>query len=292
MGADRDKDGGDEGSEQRPGWWPEGERAGEDPKPARREGSEGLQDPKGSGASKPPRGLSSGRKPSSKYTMFVGVAFLVVILIAFLNLINNEDAGILGNRDDRGWPLASFAVPDALGPIDADANIAQDDCEGSANPCPAGDRRTPACEVDPEGAIRICDYFDKPLAISFWFTRGGDCLPSQDAFDAVAQRRDDEVHFLSIDVRDDKERVVEIVQERGWEVPVGWDRDGAVSNLYRVGGCPTIVLARPGGILHDAKIGAVGERQVDAMIDDLLRASRAAEPRSGGQAQGEGGSGA
>ncbi len=218
--------------------------------------------------------------------MFVGVAFLGVILIALLNLINNEDAGILGDRDDRGRPLASFAVPDALGSVDADANVAQDDCEGSRNPCPADEQRVPACEVEPEGALRVCDFFDKPLAISFWFTRGGDCLPSQDAFDAVARRREDEVNFLSIDVRDDKEAVAEIVRERGWRIPVGWDRDGAVSNLYRVGVCPTVLLARPGGILHEARIrpGNFSEEQIEEMIDDLLGAARAAEPPGGGRA--------
>lgn len=261
-----------EDEERGSGWWPapserDAPHAGGSGRPRR-----------GKPGRRPAGGLSSGRAPSSRYTTFVGVAFLILIVIAFLNLINNDDAGILGNRDDRGWPLASFAVPDALGPIDADANVAQDDCEGSRNPCPEEDRRTPACEVDPAGALRVCDYFDKPLAISFWFTRGGDCLPSQDAFDAVARRRGKEANFLSIDVRDDRERVVEIVRERGWRLPVGIDRDGAVSNLYRVGVCPTIVLARPGGILHDARIGAVDEADVEAMIDGLIRASRAAEP--------------
>ena len=42
-------------------------------------------------------------------------------------------------------------------------------------------------------------YFDKPLAISFWFTRGGDCIPSQDAFDEVASRYAGRVNFLCIE---------------------------------------------------------------------------------------------
>ncbi len=104
-------------------------------------------------------------------------------------------------------------------------------------------------------AIRVCDLFDKPLAISFWFTKGGDCTPSQDAFDAVSRRYGDRVNFLSMNVRDSRETVNQIVEAGGWEVPVGLDPDGAVSNLYRVGGCPTIVLAYPGGILYRAEIG-------------------------------------
>ena len=39
-------------------------------------------------------------------------------------------------------------------------------------------------------------------------------------------------------------------------MPVGYDADGAVSNLYRVGVCPTVAFAYPGGILREAKIGS------------------------------------
>ena len=102
--------------------------------------------------------------------------------------------------------------------------------------------------------IRVCDYFDKPLAISFWFTKGGDCLPTEDAFDRLSDRFP-EVNFLSINVRDDRSKVEQIVHDRGWSVPVGWDRDGAVSNLYRIGVCPSVALAYPGGILARGLIG-------------------------------------
>jgi hypothetical protein len=44
-----------------------------------------------------------------------------------------------------------------------------------------------------------------------------------------------------------------IASEHGWTMPVGYDRDGAVSDLYRVGGCPTVAFAYPGGILDFAK---------------------------------------
>lgn len=212
--------------------------------------------------------------------MFVGLAFVALIVVALLNLLGNDDAGI---ELERGLPLAEFAVPDALSGVDADANVAQDDCDSSRNPCPAGDRRTPACRIDTEGAIRVCDLFDRPLAISFWFTRGGDCIPSQDAFDRVSRRYRGEVNFLSIDVRDDPATVEEVVRERGWTVPVGLDRDGAVSNLYRVGVCPTVVLAYPGGIVYDTAIraGNYSAAELDDLVGRLLAASdrRASEVR-------------
>ena len=57
-------------------------------------------------------------------------------------------------------------------------------------------------------------------------------------------------------MRDDREKVRDGSRERGWEIPVGGDPDGAVSNLYRVGVCPTVALAYPGGILRGALVGS------------------------------------
>jgi hypothetical protein len=57
-------------------------------------------------------------------------------------------------------------------------------------------------------------------------------------------------------------------------MPLGHDRDGAVSNLYRVGGCPTFVYAYPGGILQTATIGELSEAELSANVRRLLRDSR------------------
>jgi hypothetical protein len=78
-------------------------------------------------------------------------------------------------------------------------------------------------------------------------------------------------------VRDDINEVREIVDGRGWSVPVGWDRDGAVSNIYRVGLCPTLALAYPGGILQAARIGtdAFSEAALADSLEVLLEESTA-----------------
>jgi hypothetical protein len=215
------------------------------------------------------------RPKTSRYSLFVGLAFLVVIGVATVNTFTTRDDGILGNGDvDVGAPLPQFAVPDLRGSREGDANVFQDDCGSSSNPC--DDTRTPACQVELSEVIRVCDLFDKPLVISFWFTKGADCLPAQDVVDSVARRYSGQVNFLSIDVRDDREDARAIVSDRGWTIPVGYDADGAVSNLYRVGGCPTVAFAYPGGIFASAKIGTgeLTEQSLSADVDELLRDTR------------------
>jgi hypothetical protein len=97
----------------------------------------------------------------------------------------------------------------------------------------------------------------------------------------VAARYRGRVNFLSIDVRDDADTVKSIIQDHGWSIPVGYDRDGAVSDLYRVGVCPTLAFAYPGGILAFAKIGQLSAPELTKDVERLLHGSweRAAASR-------------
>lgn len=215
-------------------------------------------------------------RPGARYSALVGLAFIGLIVVAAINAARTGEGTILGTEEILGEPVAEFAVPDIRGPLDGDANVGQDDCETSRNPCPADEQRPPACEIKPEGAIRVCDLFDRPLVLSFWFTRGADCLGTQDVFDEVARGYRGRVNFLSVNVRDQRDAVEAIVDERGWAVPVGWDRDGAVSNIFRIGVCPTVVFAFPGGIFESAEIGeeALTTPQLSERVDELIRLSR------------------
>jgi len=214
-----------------------------------------------------------------RYSVAVGLLFLVVIAIATLNTLGGgggeETLGL--DRLPERWPLPEFAVPVAAGGLEGDANVAQDDCESAAVPCPEDARRLPACRIATKGAIRVCDLFSKPLVISFWFTKGGNCAAQQDVVDSVYQRYRGRVNFLSLNVHDDRDTVRELVRRHGWSMPVGYDRDGAVAGLYRVGGCPTFAYAYPGGTLQSAGIGDLDAAQLTNRVRGLLKATEAAE---------------
>jgi hypothetical protein len=214
-----------------------------------------------------------------RYSIVVGLIFLAVIAIAALNTFEGGGGGeTLGlDRLPPRWPLPEFAVPEGAGKLEGDANVSQDDCETSAIPCPEDSRRTPACRIDPAEAIRVCDFFDRPLVISFWFTKGDECVEQQDLVDRVHRRYRERVGFLSLDIRDDRDTLRDLIRERGWTMPVGYDRDGAVASLYGVGGCPTFAYVYPGGTLQSASIGELTEAQLSARVERLLSATAAAE---------------
>jgi hypothetical protein len=214
-----------------------------------------------------------------RYSLVVGLLFLAVIVVATLNTISGGNGGrTLGlDRLPARWPLPEFAVPLGDGSLEGDANVAQDGCETSALPCPEDSRRPPACRIDAPGAIRVCDLFDRPLVISFWFTKGDGCAGQQDVVEQAYRRYRGEVRFLSLDIRDDRDSLRDLIAEHGWTMPVGYDRDGAVASLYGVGGCPTFAYVYPGGTLQSASIGDLTLAQLSDRVDRLLAATAAVE---------------
>jgi hypothetical protein len=235
-------------------------------------------DPQGPPSEGPERGPTRVTRagPSRVYSLFVGAAFVALITVALLNTLRTTEGGLLGAGRERGMAVPQFAVPDARGPVEGDANVFQDDCESSEIPCPDDERRTPACEVEGRGIIRVCDFFDRPLVLSFWFSRGGDCLPTQDLVDRVASRYRGRVNFLSVNIRDERQDVRDVIRERGWRLPIGHDADGAVSNIYRVGVCPTVAFVYPGGILRGASVGSeeLDRGALAEQVERLLSESR------------------
>jgi hypothetical protein len=214
-----------------------------------------------------------------RYSVLVGLLFLAVIVVATVNTLGGGGGGgTLGlDRLPARWPLPEFAVPEGSGKLEGDANVAQDDCETSEIPCPEDARRTPACRIETEGAIRVCDLFDRPLVISFWFSKGSGCAEQQDVVERAYRRYGERVAFLSLDIRDDRETLRDLIDRHRWTMPVGYDRDGAVASLYGVGGCPTFAYVYPGGTLQDASIGDLTAIQLGERIDRLLAATSTAE---------------
>jgi hypothetical protein len=207
-------------------------------------------------------GESSGAELSGKVKLPLNYGALVGVLIAFVavfilvNALRNAESGTVGiGPVGIGEKVDPFAVPIADSELEGDANVDPDE----------------ACRVEGGDVLRICDFFDRPLLMSFWFTGGAaECIDQQDVFDQVAARFRTRIAAVSINVRDDRDRVRDLIDERGWKVPVGHDTDGAVSNMYRIGGCPTFLFVRAGGVLERAEIGRTTVEELSSQVRSFL----------------------
>ena len=198
-------------------------------------------------------------RPGGRYMWVVGVAALILlIVVAAHQLSSGEGTFIKGPA--VGEPLPEFAAPLVDGP-DADANVVPRS-NGSS-------KVNPACSVRVPGSLNICDQEDKPVVISFLFLRGADCEPQFDRLDRVARQFAGKVNFVGVFFERDRDKVRDAVKKHGWSFPIVVDRDGAVSNLYAVGGCPTTVFADRGGRVRATRTGNLDERRLAQLIQGL-----------------------
>jgi hypothetical protein len=209
-------------------------------------------------------------KAARPYSIAIGVVFLAVLVFAGINAVRNSGEAVLG--PDKGERIPLFAAPTATGEEDGDANIDQGKVVG-------GKRRGSACDIagSRRDVLRICDYFERPLVMVVWFKRGcGTCRPQLDSVERV-RKRVPGVEFIGLDVVDSKDNARKEVLEHGWGFPMAFDRDGAVSQLYGIGGGPTIIFAYPGGITADVHLGDLDDRALERRTRQLLSASRKRE---------------
>jgi hypothetical protein len=194
-------------------------------------------------------------RPGNKYAWLVGILlFMGLGVLLFAQTLPNQGEGLEG--PEKGSRLKVFAAPLAQGNVEGDANVCQ------REPCPEQAGGRPACSLTSEEVVNLCELRKKPLVLTVVFDRGADCYPQVDRTERI--RRDfSNVNFATLFfTRKERGEIRRLVQARGWQQPVGVDRDGAVANLYGVGGCPTTIFARAGGEVVDTKLGNLTEDEL------------------------------
>jgi len=209
-------------------------------------------------------------RPRGRYLWVLGVAAILALIVLGSFLIRGIGGAGAGGPGGAlrgippGQPMPVFAAPLATGSEDGDANISQRDSDSDL----AGVR--PACEVRGPEIVNLCELREGPVVLSFIVTRGTNCEPQLDSFNALAAEFPD-VNFAAVVSGEERADVEELARERGWQFPVAVDRDGAVVNIYRVGVCPTTVFAYPGGKVRETKLGTLDVGQLRAAVSALER---------------------
>lgn len=165
-----------------------------------------------------------------------GLALVVVVSIAFLTSRGPGTAGI-----PAGDRLHFFAAPLATSTLEGDANL-----------------RPPCTEAhhDPR-ALNICLLVrHSPLVLGFFVVGSAACERLVDALQALRRRfAPSAVQFAAVAVRTGHRQARAAVRRHGWTIPVAYDADGAIGQVYGVEVCPIVELARPGGLVERRLIG-------------------------------------
>ena len=202
-------------------------------------------------------------RPSSRYAWLVGVAFFIIVVVAAINAIPDAGEGTRGPRP--GTTLRPFAAPNARSGLDFDANLC------ARRPCNERIGKRPACEVRGPRVVNLCDLRRDALVLTFIFDRAADCYPQADRVQRTMRGVPGARFAIVYFSRKKPHEVKRIVERRRWTMPVALDRDGAIVNLYGVGGCPITIFAGPGGKVRETLLGNLTEAQLRTHARRLIR---------------------
>jgi hypothetical protein len=184
--------------------------------------------------------------------LIVGVLAVAVLAYISYNSLTTEGPGARGVGEGRELP--PFAVPLALSDLEGDANVSER-----------------ACEVRGDDVLNVCELAERgPVVLAFFAEPAERCDDEIDLVDRIRARHP-RVQFAAVAIRGDRDELRRRVRERGWRLPVGHDRDGAVANAYAVAVCPTITFAARGGEIRATAFGSQTERQLETAIERLGR---------------------
>jgi hypothetical protein len=166
----------------------------------------------------------------------IGITLVIVISVSFLTTRGVGTDGIPAGRQ-----LHFFAAPRATSTLNGDANT------------------NPPCTVtrhDPR-ALNICLLAKRaPLVLGFFVTGQSACERLVDSMQTVSREfPTTEVQFAAVAVRSSHRATAAAVRAHHWTIPVAYDRDGAVGDVYGVEVCPTAELANRGGVVARRLIG-------------------------------------
>lgn len=171
------------------------------------------------------------------YRWMVGIIGLVVVVaIGAYQFISH---GTRSSGVAPGQRLHLFAAP-----------LAASDLNGDPNPHPT----CSAARHDPR-ALNVCLMTGRgPVVLGFFVTGAGQCERQVSALQKLsAEFRS--VQFAAVAVNAGHATARAAVARHRWTIPVAYDRDGTVSQLYDVVACPMVEMAERGGIVRTRLIG-------------------------------------
>lgn len=185
------------------------------------------------GAPRPPVPTVIDTRP---YRWTIGI-FGIVLVIAF-SVYMFTTRGIQTAGIAPGKRLHLFVAPLASAPLNGDANV---------NP------RCDPAHPNPE-ALNVCGRM--PIVLGLFVSGSSDCRHQVDTLQRLSRQFSPRrVQFAAIAVHAGRAPTASLIRSHHWTIPVAYDRDGAIGELYGVSICPMVELAYRGGLVADRLIG-------------------------------------
>jgi hypothetical protein len=183
----------------------------------------------------------------------IGIAAVITVLLFVTH------GGVGGVGIPPGQKLHSFVAP-----LSAYSFGKHDDANLSPRCDPSSPNRR---------ALNVCPWLtaEKPIVIAFFVPGDSDCTKEIDTLETVSRQfAPAAVEFAAVGVRGSQQATEALVRSHGWTIPVAYDADGAVGEIYGVEVCPLLELADRGGVVAYRLVG--DKWHSPALLADKVRA--------------------
>jgi hypothetical protein len=206
---------------------------------------------------------------NQRYGRYVGLLGLVILALITLNTVLTKPNGASGIGP--GQPLPPFAVPLASSTLEGDANVATHAGQPEAGP-------VPACTVRKPDVLNICQLYEQGPVVLALFVNAEACPAVLQEMQRLSTSFPS-VRFAAVAIKGSRGQLRSFVAAHQLSFPVGYDKDGALVELYKLSSCPQVTFAYRGGkVQSKALLSTPTTATLRARIAELLAASREREP--------------
>lgn len=125
-------------------------------------------------------------------------------------------------------------------------------------------------------AVKLSDYFGKPIVLNFWASWCGPCQSEMPAFQAAYEKLGENVQFLMVNMTDGSRETVDtasqFIKEKEYTFPVFYDIDIDAAITYGVYSLPSTYFIDAEGYAIAKATGAIDaeilQRGIDAIYSE------------------------